>query len=370
MTGAPVPSSPHHPGRAARAIVAALLAGVAAVLGPPTATAALPAAIPAAVPAATTADDPAATTWGVVPADTGDGTRRANFAYDASPGSVIQDAVVVTNHGAAPLALDVYAADARTTTSGQLDLLTAAETSVDLGAWIRLDLPAVTLDPGASITVPFTVQVPADALPGDHSGGVITASVGTDDGSTVRVDRRLALRVHLRVAGAITPAVAVDGLTVSARGSVNPFGAPTVVVRYRVTNTGNARVVPQDVVTVSGAPGSTATVDATGADPVEVLPGSSVEREVVVHDVRTLAAADVRVAVVATAVGVGGGATASASATGSAAAVPWAAVVLLALALAGVGVALVLRRRARARGRTGSGGIVLTDDPQDEGQPA
>jgi hypothetical protein len=360
VSDAPVPT-PHHGARGARAILAALLVLVAALLGSPTATAALPAA---------TTVDPGAMTWGVVPADTAYGTGRANFAYDAVPGDVIQDAVVITNHGAAPLALDVYAADARTTTSGQLDLLTAAETSVDLGAWIRLDLPAVTLEAGASIAVPFTVQIPTDALPGDHSGGVITASVGADDGSTVRVDRRLALRVHLRVAGAIAPAVTVDDLTVSARGTVNPFGAPTVVVRYRVTNTGNARVVPQDVVTVAGALGTSTTVDATGTDPVEVLPGSSVEREVVVRDVRTLTAADVRVDVVATAVGVGGGATAAASATGSAAAVPWAAVVLLGLVLAGIGGGLVLRRRARARGRAAAGGIVLTDDPQDEGQPA
>jgi hypothetical protein len=194
VTHAPVLSSPR---RAARAIVAVLLAGVAALLGAPTATALLSAATPAA-----TADDPSAMTWGVVPGDTAQGTGRANFAYDAAPGDTIQDSVVITNHGAAPLALDVYAADARTTTSGQLDLLTAAETSVDLGAWISLDLPAVTLDPGASVEVPFTVRIPADALPGDHSGGVITASVGADDGSTVRLDRRLALRVHLRVAGA------------------------------------------------------------------------------------------------------------------------------------------------------------------------
>jgi hypothetical protein len=343
---------------------------------------------PGAAPAAT---DPSALSWGVVPMDGDQGSGRANFAYAVEPGTELRDAVVVTNHGQTALELDVYAADARTTTSGQLDLLPADEPSTGVGTWVVLDLPHVSLAPGASVEVPFTVRVPADATPGDHSGGVVTAAVSADDGSTVRLDRRLALRMHLRVAGEVAPALTVDGLAVEHRGTLNPVGAGGVVVRYRVTNTGNARILPTEAVTVAGLAGTRRTVDAVPADAaVEVLPGSSVEREVVLDDVRSLGPVDVEVVAVGTAVGLGGGASARATADVSVVAVPWALAALVLLVAAGLAVPLVLRRRrARAAaavspvapaapgvapgsGAGVAGGIVLpeTPAPHDGGQPA
>lgn len=337
MTDAPVlpPARPVARGSRPRAAVAALLAAVLLLLVPGVASA---------------ATDPSALSWGVVPLDGDQGSGRANFAYAVEPGTELRDAVVVTNHGQTALELDIYAADARTTTSGQLDLLPADEASTGVGTWVALDLPHVSLAPGASVEVPFTVRVPADATPGDHSGGVITAAVSADDGSTVRLDRRLALRMHLRVAGDVAPALTVDGLTVEHRGTANPVGAGSVVVRYRVTNTGNARILPTEAVTVAGLAGTRRTVEAVPADQAaEVLPGSSVEREVVLDDVRSLGSVDVEVVAVATAVGLGGGATARATADASVAAVPWALGGLVLLVVAGVVVPLVARRR-RARG--------------------
>ncbi|WP_282944903.1 WxL protein peptidoglycan domain-containing protein [Cellulomonas endometrii] len=382
MTDAPVPTPHRATSRTTTRTPARLRASVAGVL---VAAALLLAPAGAGAVVGPAAADPTALSWGVVPAENDQGAGRANFAYDVRPGQEVRDAVVVTNHGQTALDLDVYAADARTTTSGQLDLLPADEPSTGVGTWVQLDLPAVSLAPGASVEVPFTVRVPADATPGDHSGGVVTAAVSADDGSTVRLDRRLALRMHLRVDGAVAPAVAVEGLAVEHRGTANPLAAGTVVVRYRVTNTGNARVLPTEAVTVAGLAGTRRTVPSAAADaePLEVLPGSSLEREVVLDGVRSLGPVDVQVQAVATAVGLGGGATARAAAEASVVAVPWALVALLVLVVA-AGVALLLRRR-RTRagvspvapgspesGTSGAGGRVLPDSPRphDGGQPA
>lgn len=378
MTDAPVlpPARPAARGTRPRATAVALLAAALLLLAPG---------------AAQAATDPSALSWGVVPGDGDQGTGRANFAYAVEPGAELRDAVVVTNHGQTALELDVYAADARTTTSGQLDLLPADEPSTGVGTWVTLDLPHVSLAPGASVEVPFTVRVPADATPGDHSGGVVSAAVSVDDGSTVRLDRRLALRMHLRVAGDVVPALTVEDLTVEHRGTANPVGAGSVVVRYRVTNTGNARILPTEAVTVAGLAGTRRTVEAVPADQVvEVLPGSGVEREVVLDDVRSLGSVDVQVVAVATAVGLGGGATARATADASAVAVPWALATLVLVVVGGVATVLVVRRRrARAaavvtpvapaaagaapEGGVGvAGGIVLpeTSRPHDGGHPA
>lgn len=353
----------HRPASSLRAAVAALavvVAGVALAVASPLAAAAM--TTTTAQTQAPADADPGQLSWSLSPADNELGAGRANFVYDVTPGQELHDTLVVTNRGAAALQLGVYAADARTTTSGQLDLLPAGETSVDLGTWIQADVTALTLEPGASAQVPFTLRVPSDARPGDHSGGLITSSVGADEGSTVLLDRRLALRVYARVAGEIEPAVRVDDVRVDHDATAVPFGASTVVVRYTLTNTGNARVVPDDAVTVSGLLGQSSGPVGAG-DAVEVLPGSSVEREVTLTGFRPLGRIGATVDVLATAVGVGGGASTAAAAQLTVWAVPWSGLALVVLALLAAGWLVLRARRRRTRPAVGI-------EAATEGEPA
>ena len=352
MHDAPAPSRVPA-GRAAprRARTGALALGLAALLA--LAPAGVADAAPGTGTASTTgaAADAGDVTWGLLPADDDElGADRANFAYTVAPGDTITDTVVVTNRSARVLELRTYAADAFTTTSGQLDLLPAGETSTDLGSWVTLEATSVTVDPGQSLDVPFTVVVPPDARPGDHSAGIITSLVQEASASTVALDNRLALRMHLRVDGALAPALTVSDVRVVHHGSVNPVGTSTATVRYTLTNTGNARVLPVEQVTVEGPFGG-ARAGADADELAELLPGSALEREVVVAGVRPLGRATAHVGVTATAVGIGGGATASATGDATTWAVPWAALAVLVLAVAGAlrGPAVVAAVRARAR---------------------
>jgi hypothetical protein len=310
--------------------------------------------------AADTAPD--AVSWGLAPAPKApavdaSGGDRANYAYTADPGSTVRDAVVVTNHSAEALDLKVYAADAFTTTSGQLDLLPAGATSTDLGAWTTPAARSVHVPAHGSRTVAFTVHVPADASPGDHSAGIVTSLAQQPAGSTVRVDRRLALRMHLRVTGALAPAIRADGVRASAEPSVNPVGPVPLTVRYRVTNTGNARVVPAAVVEVAG-PWGVGSVTVRDEAP-EVLPGSTVERTVTVPGFHAWGRADVSVHVTAVAVGIGGGATASDDAHAATWAVPWAALLVVLLVVAGA--VLLPRVVDRRRGAAGPADEPVTE---------
>ncbi|MBD8080081.1 DUF916 domain-containing protein [Cellulosimicrobium arenosum] len=307
----------------------------------------------------------------MLPATDDDDPDRANFAYAVEPGQSVQDAVVVTNDSTVPLHLGVYGTDAFTTTSGNLDLLPAGDEPVDLGSWLTLDVAGLDLEPGQSVEVPFTLQVPDDASPGDHSGGVVTSLVQAQEGSTLTYDRRLALRVHARVAGALAPALEVSDVELVHHGSVDPLATSTATLRYTVTNTGNARVVALERGEVTGPAGWARRGTGPTALP-ELLPGSSLEREVTVAGVRPLGRATAEVVVDATAVGVGGGALASASGTAGTWAVPWAllAVVLLVVVVAvlapgrsAAALAALSARRARSRARAGatSGGAARAE---------
>lgn len=280
-------------------------------------------------------------TWGVRPENNDLGADRPNFAYSVAPGAVLSDALTVTNHEQRALTFGVYAADAFTTSSGQLDLRPAGEEPTGAGSWVRFDSPTVTVPSGQTVAVPFTVTVPADATPGDHSGGVVT-SLRVEAESGITVERRLGARMHLRVAGALTPSLEIRDTAVEFDGTPNPFGRGTARVTYTVANTGNVRLNARHEVRLEGLFGLFG-ADAQ-VDPIpELLPGESVTRTVVT---RLFPAGRAAATITATPTVAGGAELAAVSADASALALPWATVVCLLVVLC-----LVLALRAQARAR-------------------
>jgi hypothetical protein len=364
------------PTRRVPAALAALAAAVALALGGalPAAGAAPAAAAPAGLvapaaadpapadPAAGAAADPAAdpaaastqVTWGVRPADTVHGAARPNFAYTLPPGGTLSDALVVTNKGDAPLALDVYAADGFLTPDGTLDVLEAGEESTALGAWVRVDTPEIVLEPGAAAEVPFTLTVPDDAQPGDYAAGIVS-SLLVENAAGVSVDRRLGSRVHLRVAGDLAPALAVSGVRVDYDAGGNPVAPGAATVTFTVTNTGNARVAPTEQVQVAGLLGL-GRARAAAVDVPELIPGASVQRSVRVDGVWPLVRTTATIALGGEVVALPGAAADEAApavpgvvATGTAWAVPWALIGALALVVALVALRVLAGSRRRVR---------------------
>lgn len=291
-------------------------------------------------------------TWGVRTAANDNGADRQNFSYRIEPGRQLSDALVVSNHAATALELDVYAADGFTTTSGQLDLVTQDTPSVAVGAWTALQGGRVSIAPGASVEVPFTVSVPVDATPGDYAGGILTSLPHTAQENGISVDRRLGIRMHVRVEGDLAPAVAVEKMHVDYSGTANPFGAGSATVSYTVRNTGNVRLSAGQTVSLAG-PFGWFPVDTGAVDAVpELLPGDSWTVSVPVDGVvpafwltATAALSPKLPAVAGSTPGVEG-----AAAEAGVLAVPWALLALvLIVAAVVVAAVLTLRRRGRAR---------------------
>lgn len=227
--------------------------------------------------AAASADE---VTWGVRTADNANGSARNTFAYSIEPGDRLEDAIVVSNHGAEPLDLDVYASDGFTTTSGQLDVVTRDTPSIAVGVWAQARDGAVTIPAGESVEVPFTIDIPENTTPGDYAGAVVTSlsSPAIDDG--IRVDRRLGVRIHLRVGGELAPALAIEDLRVAHTGSPNPFGTGSASATLTVQNIGNARLSARQRVDIVGIFGWWEAAAQTEVP--ELLPGESWETTVTV----------------------------------------------------------------------------------------
>ncbi len=232
---------------------------------------------------------PGSISWAVQPSSASGPDGRRSFSYDRlKPGTLVRDYVAVTNFSAMPVTFELYATDAFNNASGSLDLLPATQKPTDIGSWVSDLKKTITLAPNARANEPFTLTIPKTATPGDHAGGFIASVTvaGQDNaGTVVKVDRRLAVPLNLRVDGPLTAAVTIESVSSAYHDTVNPIGGGTVDMQYTVHNTGNIRLnLTQDVV-AKGLFGLT-TVGRAQAPPLtDLLPGATYTATVHLSDV-------------------------------------------------------------------------------------
>ncbi|WP_421732728.1 DUF916 domain-containing protein [Cellulomonas sp.] len=320
---------------AARAVLLAVLVAVGVLAAP-------------SLPASAADDD---VTWTVRTASNDFGRDRTSFAYGIDPGAEVEDALVVANHGATALDLAVYAADGYTTEAGQLDLLVQGAPSVGVGAWVHGDVDTVLIEPGATAEVPFTVRVPENATPGDYAGGIVTSLTQADDAEGITVDRRLGIRIQLRVGGELRPAVAIEDVHLSYDGTINPFALGDATVTYTVHNTGNTLISGTAAVTVAGPFGLLRTDDAEGKAPPQLLPGESWTTSSPVDGVAPLVRLSATAGFVPLVTDASGSTTSleAVEVTAHAWAIPWALLLLVAMIVVLVVLGTRAARRDRAR---------------------
>lgn len=289
--------------------------------------------------------------WALRTASNDFGADRQNFDYTLDPGGRLTDAVMVVNHGKKSLTLTVYAADGFTSDSGQLDLRTAEEKPTGIGSWLAADRSTVTVPAGKTVKVPFTIALPKNATPGDHVGGIITSLATPGDEPGIEVDRRLAMRVHLRVGGQLAPGLAVENLHVDHDGSLNPFGTGHATISYTIHNTGNAIVTAQQAASVSGPFGAFRVHAAAMNDSPALLPGDSWKVKASVDGVRPTVRLAATVTLKPLVTDASGTITPldPVDTTTHAWAVPWAALLLLAIVIALAVLAVRSRRQRKAR---------------------
>lgn len=118
------------------------------------------------------------------------------FAYDAQPGGVVKGRVLVINSGTAAGTARLDAVDATTGATTGAVYETVGGRSEDIGAWLELERDEVTLAPGASAEIAFTIRVPSDARRGEHLGGIVAAPM-ENTGRTGQADGRRDFRVDV-----------------------------------------------------------------------------------------------------------------------------------------------------------------------------
>ncbi len=216
--------------------------------------------------------------WTIVPSSPSGPKDRRQFDYELNPKESIVDWFSVGNLGAKPLAVDLYATDAFTTSDGGFALLDKDQPATDVGTWITLPKKSTTLAAGKRADMSFTLKVPPTASPGDHVGGIIAAvtqEVVNEKGQRVNVERRIAARVYLRVAGPLHPAASITRVDVDYDTPIVPLPGGKMQVTYRVANNGNVRLSGKVRVRVTG-PLGVRVASSDLVDIPELLPDSEI----------------------------------------------------------------------------------------------
>jgi dihydroorotate dehydrogenase (fumarate) len=201
---------------------------------------------------------------------------RSRFSYQIEPGQSVSDEYFIQNTGTVDQTVVVYATDAFNSENGDFALLDTAENPKDVGTWVvfeggtsRVDL---ILKPGESRIVEFTMNVPAEATPGDHAGGIIVSAQSAP--GQVSLDRRIATRLYARVAGDLVPQIVIGSVEAVYEGEFfNPFGG-TATITTSLSNTGNVSLGADVIAGVNGIFGIPL-AQPSAIEVPELLPGTT-----------------------------------------------------------------------------------------------
>lgn len=98
---------------------------------------------------------------------------KSYFILATKPGAVVRDRVRIVNTGGKTGTAVLSAVDATTGKASGAVYFSRNAPRRDVGAWISIAQPKVTLAPGKDAVVRFTVHVPRAARPGDHLGAIV-----------------------------------------------------------------------------------------------------------------------------------------------------------------------------------------------------
>ncbi|MFV0309866.1 MAG: DUF916 domain-containing protein [Desertimonas sp.] len=289
--------------------------------------------------------------WSVQPAG-GQSSGRAFLVHDVEPGTRVTDAIWVDNLSSEAVTLDIYAADAFNTDDGALDVGTGREPASEVGLWTRPEVAVVTIEPGTRVESPVVIDVPLNATPGDHAGGIVASMITRrvdESGAAVELETRVGVRVYLRVDGELAPSLTVTDMRMDWSVGLDPTDG-SLTVAYTVRNDGNVRLGAEQYLEVLGpfdwllGQPELAVLD-------EILPGSEVRQEVSLSGLPAAVRAKVDVTLLP--FDTSGSLPTAAepvTITSSVWAVPWTLLALLAIV-----VAVVAEWRRRGTRRAGGG---------------
>jgi hypothetical protein len=202
------------------------------------------------------------------------------FRYYQYPGTTVKDSLVLRNIGEHEESIKLYATDATVNQAGSFTPKLEEEEQKGIGLWTSLLQKEVTLQPGESIEVPFSIDIPLGIAPGQYFGSIINEQMSTeacvngnasDNGSpcpgNIQVKTRTGNRIYLTVPGEIKHDITLRNL------GWKITAQKKILFTFNFTNSGNVAFEPQAVLHIYNSWGQE--VEVIESRLGKSLPGSS-----------------------------------------------------------------------------------------------
>ncbi len=176
------------------------------------------------------------------------------FVYTEEAGRTIKDIATIKNFSSEPTDVEIYAVDAKSSETGSFILSFLEDQQKGIGAWTTVESKSLTIPPFEVQDIPFEINIPADAPPGQYLGGIViengksaTSSGITEpdeSGTSIAVKTRIGSRVYLTIPGEIKEDLKFNNLKVKEALAGNTKFELTLV------NNGNISYEPKATVEI------------------------------------------------------------------------------------------------------------------------
>jgi len=189
--------------------------------------------------------------------------------YTVNPGQTLSDTLTVLNDGQTAYDFTVYATPYSVQNSNYDPDFTATQPNADAYTWVQFEKTTYRAEPRQTVTVPYTINVKADASPGGHYGAIFVEIQpdASEKPTGVVVHKRAGTLLYATVSGDTNLAGKNTGITIPWYQSQPPLTATTTV-----ENTGNTDFTTKVNLTVKNAFGA---VKHTNTQEFAVLPDTT-----------------------------------------------------------------------------------------------
>ena len=156
------------------------------------------------------------------------------FIFTMDEGKEQRDAVLVSNNSDTEQTIELYAVDGIVTNTGAYTCAQQSEAKQDVGSWVKLEESTVTLAPGESEEVGFSIAAPDGSDVGEHNGCLVFQTQDNDEQASgnVRIRTRQAIRIIATIPGDLNRSVEIADFTVENKSLEQ-------VLQLTLENTGN-----------------------------------------------------------------------------------------------------------------------------------
>ena len=166
------------------------------------------------------------------------------FEDVVDPGDIYSSMVKVKNETDSPQVYHVSVRDVIDITPGGRPVFARAgeDTILGIADWITVPSEAIDIGPRQTIEIPFTVEVPKDASPGNHIGGIFIGPKAEKlDEIGTGIGFQLVPIINMQISGELIEEAKLIGISTDKL----IYGKPEVSFTVTIENVGNVAVRPR-----------------------------------------------------------------------------------------------------------------------------